>query len=1086
MKGKCRTIALTICLFVVFAANAQDTTRILKLPKGKIALQLGFNCAKSQFGLSFCSLPRDFDTLQTFRSYGDMTLGAFYALLRSRGLDCQLYPNALKTIWVTALPKTPRPQKSKTQKPNLHKEFNIEVSDEQGNPLSNVSVQNIDTPQTMQTDTNGHLFMTTNTGHLDLRLTYVNRDPVRKFLHKEGEVKIVMSPRPSPLDEVFVDYAAGSTPRTSTSGRDKINGTHLFTISGGTPQTVLEGQVAGLLVTQTSGIPGNSVYLTIRGQSSILNGSDALYIVDGIPFAPGNQSLNNISSANSAASLSAFSFINMGDIESIEVLKDADATAIYGSRGANGVILITTKKWKGSQPRLDFQYSSGLSNVSRQPALMDTKAYLTLRNEAFQNDTIPSNPANAQDLIYLPANRSTDWGKWLIGAPAHTNELQLSLSGGHPRDNYLVGLNSSRETNVFPTHPEHSLINTFFNANHRNHDGRLELHVSGMFGWDQNHQFLAPDPTGFQFAAPNAPPPIDSAGNLVWSVHGLGYQNPWSVLGAPYHASSYNLLTSAAIDYHLYSFLSLKGIIGANRVQTKEFADDPVKFQQPSPLDTIRTYTARTQYTSTNIEPQIDFHDTIGQLRLNCLGGVSWQTQTDTMHSLTLGIPIAGTPPTIDSQSMRNRYTAYFARLYGIWKDKYVLDLTGRRDGSNRFGPKEQFGNFGAVGAAWIFSGEKLLLNGIPWLSFGKLRATYGITGNDQIGDHAPQTWSPTAIQPFHVISGFYSKSQIQGGPAWEKTRKQEVSLDLGFLRDRFLFNVTWYRHRSSNMLIADQTATTASLAVFQSEPVILENRGWEFTLFAKAIEHKHFGWTISMNWSVPESKLISFPGLSASIYNNSLFLGKSINTEEGFLYTGVNPQTGLFQFKSQDHNTSTPAYSDRQLTGKLDATSFGGIDNLLRWRHFQFDMLIDARVQTGVNYLATLFTNDPPGATLLGLTSNVPRSLENRWRKTGDLASFQKATTSDSTAAGNALTLYTQSSALLTKATFIRMRKLSLSYQLPAKIAGRYHLSSVSFFVNAQNLFTITPYKDVDPEIQSALTLPTLRTVETGIHLSL
>lgn len=1085
MKGKYRTFLLTICLFTVFATKAQDTTRVLRLPKGKITLQQGFNCAKSQHGLSFCFTPNSFDTLQTFRSYGDMTLGAFIVLLKKRSLDCQLFPNSPNTISVKTLPKTPRPQKEKTETPNHHREINLEVSDEQGNPLSNVTVENIDTPQKMQTDSNGHLFMVTNTGHLDLRLSYVGRETVRKFLHKDGEVKIVLSPKPSRLDEVFVDYAAG-TPRTTTSDRDKISGTHLFTISTGTPQTVLEGQVAGLLVTQTSGIPGGSVYLTIRGQSSILNGSDALYLVDGIPFAPGNQSLNNTSGANTAASLSPFSFINMGDIESIEVLKDADATAIYGSRGANGVILITTKKWKGSQPKLDFQYSSGFSEVSRRPALMNTTQYLALRNEAFKNDSITPNPANAQDLLYLPANRSTDWGRWLIGASAHTSELQLSLSGGHPRDNYLVGFNSSREADVFPTHPEHSLINTFFNANHRNHDGRFQLHLSGMFGWDQNHQFIGPDPTGLQFAAPNAPQPIDSMGNLVWSVNGLAYQNPWSILGASYHASSYNLLTSAAIDYRLFSFLSLKGIVGASRVQTKELADDPVKFQQPSPVDTTGAYMAKAQYTSTNIEPQIDFHDTIGRLRLNFLGGYSLQTQTDTMHSLTLGVPIAGFPPIIDSQSMRNRYTAYFARFYGIWNDKYILDLTGRRDGSNRFGPKEQFGNFGAVGAAWIFSGERLVQNGLQWLSFGKLRATYGITGNDQIGDHAPQAWSPTAIQPFHVISGFYSKSQIQSGPAWEKTHKEEVSLDLGFMQDHFLFNVTWYRHRSSNMLIADQAASTGSFAVFQNEPVILENKGWEFTLFAKAIEHKHFGWTISMNWSLPQSKLISFPGLSTSIYNNSLFLGKSINSEQGYVYTGVNPQTGLYQFQSQDHNTSTPAYSDRKVNGKLDVTSFGGIDNLLHWRHFQLDMLIDARVQTGINYLAALFTNNPPGSTALELTSNAPRSLENRWRNPGDIARFQKATTSYSTAAGNAVALYTQSSALLTKATFIRLRKLSLSYQLPAKIAGRFHLSSASFFVTAQNLFTITPYKDVDPEIQSALTLPTLRTVETGIHLSL
>lgn len=1086
MPGKHCIIAPAICLIVVLAGVAQTPAPILRLPNRKIALQTAFDIAEKQLGLHFVYTPKSFDPTQTFKSSGDISLDGFYNLLKKRGLICKRWSKT-NTISVEVIADTPAIKKPiRTDTPIFHKEYNLEVSDENGHPLQNVNVENSDTHQTLQTDSNGHLFLTTDVGHMNLRLSYVDRESVRTYLYKKRDIKIAMAPIPHPLDDAFVynDYAAG-TRRTNPGNRDKISGTHLLTISAGTPQTVLEGQVAGLLVTQTSGIPGGSVYLTIRGQSSILNGTDALYIIDGVPFAPGNQSLSHISENNSANSLSPFSFINLGNIESIEVLKDADATAIYGSRGANGVILITTKRWKGSQPSLDVQLSGGLSETTKKVALMNTQQYLQLRNEAFKNDNITPNPINAPDLQSLPTGRSTDWGHWLIGTPAHTDNLRLFLYGGHPEDNYIVGFTSSRETNVFPTHPAHSLINTSLNANHHSRDGRLGIHLSGLFGWDQNHQFLAVDPTEFQFLAPNAPQPLDSAGNLVWPPQ---YLNPWSALGATYHASSYNLLASAAIDYSLYRFLSFKGIIGANQVQTKELANDPVKFQPPSPLDTLAIYTAKTRYISTNIEPQIDFHDTIGRLRLNCLGGISWQTQTDTMHNLTLGVPFTGAPPTADSASMRDRYVAYFARLYGIWRDKYVLDLTGRRDGSSRFGTKERFGNFGAIGAAWIFSGEKLFQDSsFSWLSFGKLRTTYGITGNDQIGDHSIQPWSPTGIQPFHVISGFYFKGQIPvGDPAWEKTRKMEASLDLGFLHDRFLLNVTWYRHRSSNMLIADSAANGNQPLSFQSRSVVLENKGWEFTLNAKAIDHKQFGWTVSLNWSLPQSKLLSFPGLSTSNFDSSLFIGRSINTQQGYVYTGVNPQSGLFQFQSQGKNTSTPSYSDRRMIGKLDVTSFGGIDNLFRWRRFQLDLLIDARIQTGVNYLSALFANRTPGSILLGLTSNVPRSLENRWRQPNDVAKWEKATTDNTTPAAAALNYYNQSSALLTNATFIRLRKFSFSWQLPSRFTGRFHLSSASLFLDAQNLFSITPYKDVDPEIQSALTLPTLRTVETGIHLTL
>jgi hypothetical protein len=267
------------------------------------------------------------------------------------------------------------------------------------------------------------------------------------------------------------------------------------------------------------------------------------------------------------------------------------------------------------------------------------------------------------------------------------------------------------------------------------------------------------------------------------------------------------------------------------------------------------------------------------------------------------------------------------------------------------------------------------------------------------------------------------------------------------------------------------------------SWPVVVENSGYEFSLLATLADKNYFGWDIGINWTIPMNKLVSFPQLGSSDYAGRLVVGHSINVLRGYVYKDVDRRSGLYRFADLNGDGNVTD-ADQKVVGNFDVTGFGGFENTMRWRRFQLQVLIDARLATGLNYLAPIFANNPPGAIKNGLSSNVPRVLLNHWRQAGDRAAYQRIYAAPDSAADATMQLYLRSSALLANTSFVRLRKLSIVYDLPAPKVAAMHLSSLSVFADAQNLFVVSPYK-ADPEIQSVLTMPTMRTIEVGVRIS-
>ncbi|MGY0039310.1 hypothetical protein [Pedobacter sp. NJ-S-72] len=290
------------------------------------------------------------------------------------------------------------------------------------------------------------------------------------------------------------------------------------------------------------------------------------------------------------------------------------------------------------------------------------------------------------------------------------------------------------------------------------------------------------------------------------------------------------------------------------------------------------------------------------------------------------------------------KYTAIFGRINYVLDQKYILNLNARRDGSSRFGPGKQFGNFGSIGAGWLFAEEGYIKENLGFLSYGKLRASYGITGSDAIGDYQYLSRWATTPYPYNNSIGYTPQNLFNPVLGWASTKKLEAGVELAFLQDRILFNSTWFRNRSGDQLISYYLPSQTGFgSVTANWDAIVQNSGFEFTVQTQNIKKENFSWSSSFNISIPKNKLVSFPGLESSSYATTYVIGQSLNTIYGFQYAGVNPETGLFQYKNAAGElTSTPKspsethFNDYVSIGNRDPKFYGGVQNTFSYKGIQ------------------------------------------------------------------------------------------------------------------------------------------------------
>jgi TonB-linked SusC/RagA family outer membrane protein len=847
----------------------------------------------------------------------------------------------------------------------------------------------------------------------------------------------------------------------------------------------MQGRMAGVNIVQSSGIAGSGFDIKIRGQNSLrTDGNAPLYIIDGVPYASDPIGVGYTATVMPLPT-SPLNNINPGDIESIEILKDADATAIYGSRGANGVVLLTTKKGKAGKTTFSFNLNRGTAQVTRFADLMKTEQYLEMRREAFANDGVTIYPANAYDVNGTwDLNRYTDWQKKLTGGTAQITNVQSSISGGSALTQFLISGNYGKETTVFPGDFNYQKGNIRVNLNHTSEDKRFKTNFAAGYTLQDNDQPAKDYTVESRTLAPNAPALYDEEGNLNWE-NGT-FNNPLRNLQGEFLAKTYDLVSNLMLSYRLLPNMEIKSNLGFTDLKHQESSSQPSTVYDPAwevgPEYSLISI-GNTTRQSWIIEPQLNYRQNLqDDLELDVLLGSTFQQQTArklvqrasgfTSNSLINNLAAASDIAVdIDDYSVY-KYQAFFGRVNLNWKKKYIFNLTGRRDGSSRFGPGKQFAAFGAVGAVWLFSEESFLTNSV--LSFGKLRTSYGITGSDQIGNYQFfDTYSATGGN-YQGVIGLVPTRLFNPNFAWETNRKLEVALEMGFLKDKIFLTLAFFSNRSSNQLVGTPLPSTTGFTSIQANlDATVQNSGIEVTLRTLNLETKNFSWSTSFNATALKNKLLSFPDLEASTYRNQFAIGAPLNIRKMYHFEGVNPQTGFYQFKDVNGDGKITADADKTAIVDLNPKFYGGLQNQIRYKNWQLDFLFQFVKQQNLNTAAVGFP---------GMLGNQAAALSNHWQKPGDIATYQRFTTGMDAGAVAAQINYYSSDGVVTDASFIRLKNIALSYNLPKNWLG---CAACKIVMEGQNLLTFTHYKGADPEFLTTNSLPPLKIVTAGIQLN-
>ncbi|WP_202102758.1 SusC/RagA family TonB-linked outer membrane protein [Sphingobacterium faecale] len=893
-------------------------------------------------------------------------------------------------------------------------------------------------------------------------------------------IEISLIPSDNILDEAVVIGYGITTKRFNTGSVASIGSKDIAAQPVSNPLAALQGRLPGVIVEQNNGLPGAKFSVQIRGRNSIEQGNNPLFLIDGIPFDVDNGSnFSNTFNVNSP-----FNMINPDEIERIDVLKDAEATSIYGSRGANGVVLITTKAALRGRLQFHVFHNSGISNVSQMPKVLSPEKFRELRREAFKNDKVTPTLGNARDLIGLDTNIVNDWGSIIMGKTAHSRNSSLSLEGGSDMTSFRLSGALYSEGNVYPGDDGVSRASFTSILSHGRPRDRLSISTGLAYSYGKTSQAVAElaenlnkVPYGFRL--------IDEGGRLVWDDATKNYGNPLSYLYQTFESQNHRFFPTLRAKYRFMSNLSLSLNTGLTYDTYDESSKSPKMAKNPNEgLKGSASFT-NTYNLSWNIEPQVDYTWSVasGIDAAFLVGGTLTRRTMNNNQMSAINYEndaLLGTIKGAGSVTPSDRYSDYryqggFARVHLNLKKQFLIGASARRDGSSRFAVDNRYAFFGALSGAWIFT-EVPLLKESKYLSFGKLRASYGTTGNDQIGDYmyldnykiANDGYNGISLQPMRLYNPTYG---------WEQFRKLDVGLELSFWDSRLSLNADYYKNTSDNQLVQyslpDQTGFASILKNF---PGKVRNQGFELAVTGHPLRTERIRWTSGINISWHRNKLLAFPDLESSTYNSSYAVGQPLDIMMGFRFEGVDPQTGNYQV-TDTNGDGTFNYLDYVPIGHFRPRFYGGLNNTLSIGSFSMDIFFQFVQQNGRH---PIYSSLSP----LGSGLNVLDIVDDRWRKEGDVASYAKATRSFN-ATRTSYQWASNSDAVITDASYLRLKNINLMYSVPSSICSKLGVKRLTLSLRGQNLLTLTKYMGLDPEVQSLRSVPPLRIWNFGANLT-
>lgn len=975
------------------------------------------------------------------------------------------------------------------------------VLDEFKRPLPGVTIKiKGSTAGQTTTDKNGEFAIVVPDQNSVLQISSIGYEKQELALNNlESPITVIMSVSTSNLDQVQVTAYGTTTKRLSAGDITTITAADIAKNPVNNVLEALQGKVPGLFIQQVTGQPGGAFTIKLRGSSNFTT-SDAqpLIVVDGVRYPGSTLPLSTNTSYGTQDFLqggSGLNYINPNDIESINVLKDVEATALYGSAGAYGVILITTKRAKPSDPAFNVNVYTGVSTLGETTPLLNTQQYLMLRAEAIKNDggTIGTGDLDLNGT--WPANRDIDWRKQMMGNYAATTNADLSYSGGSKNTSYLIS-GSLRDNGNIQRHKGSDDDGSIrFSLNTKTDDDKFSFNLTGTFLASTDNMVPYDFSTG-ALTPPNAPSAYNPDGSINWASIGTNVNSSQvaSNINRLYKNTTNNLLANATLVYRPTKQLTFRAILGYNDLTGTELIGYPTTTFNPTNTNAAQQSVGIFHHYDTkaiSIAPYGEYNTTLGKkgdLSVK-LGGEADNT-TASFDDITgqgfpsdalLSDPSAGSLVTTSYNLTPYRSIGIFGIIKYVWDQKYILDINTRRDGSIRFGPGNRIGNFGSVAGAWIFSEESFIKDNLPFLSYGKLRASTGVVGGDAIPDYQYLSTYSVVGGTYDNKTGLAPNSLPDPDLNWEKDKDSEVGLELGFLKDRLYLEGDYYHNVASNQLVTQPLSTVTGFSGYSlNSDAVIRNTGWELTLSSTNIKSSNFTWSTRFNITIPHSKLLKVP--SQKNQNTNFILDKPVTGILLYKYNGVDPATGYYSFTNAKGVTAdyTGGLSQADKTQFVDLAPkyYGGLQNTFTYKQLSVDFSISYTNRVGQNFLGQ--TAFPFG--LFGLNGST--AWLNRWQKPGDVTNMPRVS-------ANFINIFRQqifqsSTGAYTDATYARLQNVSIRYHFTGEFLRKLALKEATFYLQGQNLLTVSKFGGLDPENLSAGVIPPMRVFTAGVNLTL
>jgi TonB-linked SusC/RagA family outer membrane protein len=959
------------------------------------------------------------------------------------------------------------------------------------------------------TDIDGKYTITVPAGSNVLVYTFVGLTSQEVNIGNRSTINVALESDVTALSEVIVTGYGTQPKREVTGAVSSVKGDAIQNLPLQSFDRALQGRAAGVQVRSSNGLPGGAVNIRIRGVGSVNAGNEPLFIVDGVQ-------LNNQSNASFTQS-NPLAFLNPNDIESMEILKDAASAAIYGSQAANGVVIITTKKGKQGKAKFEFNAFSGETQPMKFLDVLGGSEWYGMRRDAFINSGVANPEANAlSNMGRLPATWTTltrpaldaiglalptyDWQREVMGTGRLQN-YEMSVSGGDEKTTFfLSGSYNYQEASFKPvdfkrgtvrlalTHQATKRLSIETNINLSTFQQNVPFAVDGAFLGNPAFSASAVLPHNAIYNE-NGTFNTAIAGVLGQNVvlvnsYNSGLQRTNTVVG--------NLIT----NYKIAKNLSFRSLFGLDyRLLQGDNYRDP---RTPDGAGVIGRSSVQSDWRTRFITTQtLNWNKTFnGVHNVSAIAGVEYLSETrEGISGAGIGFPTfqfrtiqsAATPESVSGFWTGYRRASAFASVNYDYKKKYLMTVTARYDGSSRFGTENQYGLFPSVRVGWSLVEEEFLKNSST-VSEMKFRASYGLTGNDQIGNFDARGLYGGGGN-YSGSAGIVPSSLANLGLSWETNNTLNLGFDFGFFENRITGSVDAFDRRTKDLLLSQPILWTNGFGGISNNVGELQNRGLEFELSTVNVDKGGFRWNTSFNITKIDNQILSlYSGLQFLPANPGIAVGQPVGRSgEGAVfsqeYVGVNPATGRPMWLDIKGNiTYLPLAADRQYQGSSLGTVFGGLNNNFSYKGFE---------------LTTFFTYEYGGVGGDGqygflrengtrLTLNALREVNDRsWKTPGQITDIPRNVTTNG---GNELRSVGRNSgtASLLKYDFIRLSQLTLAYSFKPSLVSRIGLSRARIYMQGINLWTYTDYPGYDPEFTGGGTgqVPLTKSYTLGVQI--